>query len=122
MTGKNSIAGHPKYKLKGRVALASPFQSICNQTAKEAWNEQNRPNQLFVHSKMQELLNSFKKKKEDINRINVETTLKGIDLPKSGSIPKVVEYIKNKELCKKSFYVFRHFIIDCKIFIARSIG
>ena len=81
MTGKNSIAGHPIYKTKGRNLIASPYQSICNQTAKDAWNEGGRPNQLFVHSKIEELVNSFKINKNETIRINFETTLKGKDLP-----------------------------------------
>ena len=96
MTGKNSIAGHPKYKLKGRVALASPFQSICNQSAKATWDEQNKSLQLFVHSKMQDVIKSFKKNDEEPLKINYETTLKGVELPKSKEL--VIHTIYNQIL------------------------
>ena len=112
MTGKNSIAGHPEYKLKGRTLIASPFQSICNQSAKAAWDEGSSPNQLFVHSKIQELINSFKKKKDEPNKINFETTLKGIDLPKSEEIAIHTTYNQILNLSHKQMATLDYIFLD----------
>lgn len=112
MTGKNSIAGHPKYKTTGRNLIASPYQSIINQSAKDAWNEGGRPNQVFSHSKIDGFVNTLKKKKEDLNKINFETTLKGIDIPKSKELTIHTSYDQILNLSNSQLATFDTIYID----------
>ncbi|WP_439130862.1 BT4734/BF3469 family protein [Polaribacter sp.] len=74
-SGKNSLAGHPTYKLKGKSLILCPFQSIVNQIAKEAWILQNRENQAFIHSKIHKVIDEFKDKDGDKKMINYEKSL-----------------------------------------------
>ena len=112
MTGKNSIAGHPKYKTTGRNLIASPYQSIINQSAKDAWKEGGRPNQVFAHSKIDVFVNTLKKKKEDLNKINFETTLKGIDLPKSKELTLHTSYDQVLNLSNSQLATFDTIYVD----------
>jgi hypothetical protein len=85
-SGKNSIAGHPDFKMKGRVILGEPFKGISNQIAKEGWDEQNRPNQIYVNSTIDDTVKSFKEKDSDPIKVNYYKTLRGADLPTSDEL------------------------------------
>jgi hypothetical protein len=122
MTGKNSIAGHPEYKMKGRNLILSPFQSICNQAAKSAWNEQNRPDQLFVHSKMHDVIKSFKNNDEETLKINYETTLKGVELPKSKELVIHTSYDQVLNLSHEQLATIDNIFIDEVHTFSSSLG
>ena len=85
-TGKNSVAGHPTYKLKGKSLILCPFQSIVNQIAKEAWTLQNREKQAFIHSKIQKVIDGFKDKDEDKKMINYEKSLHDFNFHKIDTV------------------------------------
>jgi hypothetical protein len=78
-SGKNSLAGHPKYKLEGKSIIFCPYRSIINQIAKEALILQNRPNQCFVHSAIKKEINRFKEKDDKNKTINYENSLHNFD-------------------------------------------
>ena len=122
MTGKNSIAGHPIHKIDGRCLIASPFQSIVNQSATDAKNEGGRPNQLFVHSKIDELVNSFLENEDEINLVNFETTLKGIDLPKSKEFALHTIYDQVLNLSYEQMATFDYIFIDEAHTFSNSLG
>lgn len=111
-TGKNSIAGHPDYKMNGRTILSEPFMSIQNQIAKEAWDEKNRPDQIFVNSNIENTLKSFKKKNTEVIRVNYESTLKGKDLPKSNDLVVHCTYNQVLNLSHEQLATFDYIFID----------
>lgn len=75
-TGKNTLAGNPKYKLKGRVILSEPYKSISDQAASEAWENGDRNSQMFVNSAIETTLLSFKKTDKEAIKVNFENSLK----------------------------------------------
>ena len=99
-TGKNTLAGNPDYKLKGRVILAEPFRSISDQAASEAHSKGNRKNQLFVNSGVEETILSFKESDTDTININYETSLRGVTLP---SDPELVAHLTYNQILNISF-------------------
>ncbi|WP_081728253.1 BT4734/BF3469 family protein [Tenacibaculum sp. 47A_GOM-205m] len=111
-TGKNSIAGHPDYKMNGRTILSEPFMSIQNQIAKEAWDEENRPDQVFVNSNIENTLKSFKKKNTEVIKVNYESTLKGKDLPKSDDLVVHCTYNQVLNLSHEQLATFDYIFID----------
>ncbi len=111
-TGKNSIAGHPDYKMKGRTILSEPFMAIQNQIAKEAWDEENRPDQVFVNSNIEDTLKSFKKKNNEAMKVNYESTLKGKDLPKSDDLVVHCTYNQVLNLSHEQLATFDYIFID----------
>lgn len=82
-TGKNTVAGHPNYKLEGRIILAEPFKSVMEQAASEAWTNQDRGDQIFVNSSIESTLRSFKESDSESIRVNYETSLKNTNLSKN---------------------------------------
>lgn len=111
-TGKNSIAGHPDFKMKGRVILSEPFMAISNQIAKEGWDEQNRPHQIFVNSNIEETVNSFKKTDEETLKVNYEKTLRGITLPNSNELVVHCTYNQVLNLSYEDMATFDYIFID----------
>lgn len=111
-SGKNTLAGHPDYKIKGRVILAEPYKGISNQIAKQAWDEENRPEQLFVNSDIEHTVKSFKKEDKEEIRINYEKTLKGKDLPKSDNLVVHCTYDQVLNLSHRDMATFNYIFID----------
>lgn len=111
-SGKNTLAGHPDYKIKGRVILAEPYKAISNQIAKEAWDEENRPEQLFVNSDIENTVTSFKKEDKEVIRVNYEKTLKGKDLPKSDNLVVHCTYDQVLNLRHEDMATFDYIFID----------
>ena len=111
-TGKNSIAGHPNFKMEGRVILSEPFMAISNQMAKEGWDEQNRPHQIFVNSSIEETVKSFKKTNAEELRVNYEKTLRGFDLPKSDNLVIHCTYDQILNLSHEDMATFDYIFID----------
>jgi hypothetical protein len=111
-TGKNTIAGNPQYKLKGRVILAEPFKSISDQAASEAWENGDRDDQLFVNSGVENTLRSFKTTDEESIRVNYETTLKGTTLPSSSELVIHSTYNQILNLSHSDLSTFDYIFID----------
>ncbi|QXP72518.1 hypothetical protein H0I31_02115 [Tenacibaculum sp. AHE15PA] len=111
-TGKNSIAGHPDFKMKGRTILSEPFMAIQNQIAKEAWDEENRPDQVFVNSNIENTLKSFKKKDTEVIRVNYEKTLRGKELPKSDNLVVHCTYNQVLNISHEEMTTFDYIFID----------
>lgn len=108
--------------MKGRNLIASPFQSICNQAAKEAWHQQNRPDQLFVHSKMEEVVKSFQKNNQESNSINYETSLKGVELSKSAELVVHTTYNQILNLNHDQIAMYEYIFMDEVHTFTNSLG
>ncbi len=111
-SGKNCLAGHPDYKIKGRVILSEPFKAISNQIAKEAWDEENRPDQIFVNSDIENTVKSFKKEDKEVLRVNYEKTLKGKDLPKSDTLVVHCTFDQVLNISHRDMATFDYIFID----------
>jgi len=81
MTGKNSITGNHQYKMPGRILLCSPYTSIINQAAYDAWHSNDKGPKLFSHSDIESVIGNLKKSDDETIRFDYEKTLKGKDLP-----------------------------------------
>lgn len=69
--------------MPGRVALGTPYKSISDQAASEAWNQtENNDNQIFVNSSIEETLNSLKTSDKESIKLNHAKTLKGTEISK----------------------------------------
>ena len=111
-TGKNSLAGHPIFKIDGRVVLGEPFIAISNQMAKEGWDEQNRPHQIFINSSIEETVKSFKKTNDEELKVNYEKTLKGLEIPKFDNLVIHCTYNQILNLSHEDMATFDYIFID----------
>ncbi|WP_298946234.1 hypothetical protein [uncultured Polaribacter sp.] len=86
MTGKNSITGNSKFKMPGRILLCSPYTSILNQAAYDAWHSNDNGPKLFSHSKIEEVIGNLKKTDDETIRFDYEKTFKGKNIPNDSEL------------------------------------
>lgn len=94
-TGKNTLAAHPEFRIKGRTLLAEPFTSIMSQSASEAWHSGDRKDQVYANSVIEPTLRGFKRTDSESLKVNYETTLRGADLSKSNVVHCTYNQIMN---------------------------
>lgn len=112
MTGKNSIATHPKFGIKGRILLLAPYKSIIDQMAKEAFDQQNRKNQLFVHSDIDKAVDSFQSKGKTNPLINYQTSIHTEKLSDCDDLVVLTTYDQNSNLSDGERKTFDYIFID----------
>lgn len=113
-SGKNSIFGNYKYKLPGRVALGTPFKSIGDQVAFEAWhdNDPKSKNQMFVNSSIEATINSFKNSDSELTKLNYANTLKGGEISKNKDIVIHTTYNQILNISHDEMTTFDYIVID----------
>lgn len=80
MTGKNTIATNPLYRLDGTIMIAEPYTSIMNQAASEAWHSDNRDDQVFSNSVIEPTLRGFKKRSDESLKVRHQNSVRDIKI------------------------------------------
>jgi len=111
-TGKNSITGNHKYKMPGRILLCSPYTSIINQAAYDAWHSNDKGAKLFAHSTIVTVIESLKKSDDESIPFNYAKTLKGKDLSKDKELVVFTTYNQLLNMTFEELATLEYIVID----------
>lgn len=86
MTGKNTLAGNPAFKIPGKVILSEPYNSIISQAAADAWRADDNRSAVFANSTIEPTIRGFKKSDTESLKVKFEPTLRGVEVSKTDVI------------------------------------
>ena len=114
MTGKNSITGNPKYKMTGRILIGTPYKSIINQAAYDAWHsDQDYFEKLyFAHSSIETVVEGFKKFYNKTLRFITFQTMKGEQLSKNADYSFITTYDQILNINHEQMELLDYVVID----------